>query len=611
VKAKAERGGGWPAKVGGCVFLFAITLAVFGQTLGFDFVNLDDDLIVFQNPLVTGGLNGRAMAWAFRHFDAHFYTPLTSISHMADWSLFGPHAGGHHFVNVLLHACATAMLFLALARPTGAPWRSLLVAAMFAIHPLHVESVAWVAERKDVLGGLFCMLTLAAYAGYVRRPSRARYAGVAALFAAGLLCKPTLVTLPVALLALDYWPLERFVGGSRRLIMEKIPLFALSVAASVVTVMAEGNAVMPLAQFPLPVRLGNAAVSCAIYVGQLFEPMHLSAFYPLVPDSLAVWKIMLSLAVIVGLTAAAWRWRRAYPYLAAGWCWYLAMLAPVSGVVQIGAFAHADRCTYLPSIGLFIMVVWGAADLCARLPRSRLVSGCVAGLALAEMMFCAAVQVSYWRNSVALWSHAIACDPMNGMAANSLGEALLAEGRADEAFAKFDRAVEIWPEYAEARNNLGLALFQRGRVDEAATEFRKAVELRPDMAETHNGLANVLANQQHLEEAAEQYREALTLKPHLVSALNNYAHLLATAPGPMKDGPRAVELATEAARLREDPVTLRTLAAAYAAAGRYAEATAAGHKAIAMARADGNEEMAAKIRAEVATYEATAAALRK
>ena len=427
---------------GVCMFLAAVTLAVFGQTFHYVFVYLDDDLIVTDNPDITQGFSVAGVVWAFTHFDSYFYTPLTSISHMLDCSMFGgcgpENAGGHHFTNVFIHAISAIVLFLVLQGMTAAWWRSAFVAAVFAIHPLHVESVAWVAERKDVLSGVFFMLTLGAYVHYTRRPqSLARYLMVALPFTLGLISKPVVVTLPFLFLLLDYWPLGRFQsaasGKSRiparaRLIVRKFRLLALSIAASVVAVAAQGEAIQPVQKFSISERMANAAVSCAAYIVQMFHPVGLAVFYPHPGDALPGWQVLASLLMLVSVTVAVWVFREKHRYLVTGWFWYLGMLVPVSGIVQVGIFARADRFTYLSQIGLCVMGTWAFADWLAKWRKGRMAAGITMGVLTAEFTAIACGQVSHWKNSEDLWRHALKCTTGNFQAENSLGAALITTG---------------------------------------------------------------------------------------------------------------------------------------------------------------------------------------
>ena len=371
---------------GVCAVIVAITWLVFGQTLGFQFINLDDNAYVFKNAQVARGLTLEGIGWAFTHIHSANWHPLTWISHMLDCELYGLNPRGHHFTNVLLHTGTAILLFLVLRQMTGALWRSAFVAVVFAIHPLRVESVAWVAERKDVLSGLFFVLTIGAYVRYVRGPSSlARYGLVVLLFSVGLMCKPMLITLPFVLLLLDYWPLNRIaaVGDqanqksptARRIIGEKLPLLALGVASSLATLFAQKIALQPLSHLSLSQRIGNAIISCGVYLRQMLWPRDLAPFYPLNPQDILASRVAFSLAILTLISTAIFIWGRRYRYLIIGWLWYLIMLIPVIGIIQVGNQSRADRYTYLPQIGLALLITWMVVDLSARWRPQSLVLG--------------------------------------------------------------------------------------------------------------------------------------------------------------------------------------------------------------------------------------------
>jgi Flp pilus assembly protein TadD len=430
---------------------------------------------------------------------------------------------------------------------TGALWRSAFVAAVFAIHPLRVESVAWVAERKDVLSGLFFMLTLGAYVRYVRKPpSLGRYLTVMFLFAIGLMCKPMLVTMPFVLLLLDYWPLNRVANVTdatvtdrryknhfpipRRLILEKLPLFGLAVAAGVATLFAQKVAIQPFEQISLPLRVGNALISYVTYLGQMFWPSGLALLYPLTAGGVGVSKVVPSLVVLAGISTGVFVLRRR-PYLLTGWLWYLIMLVPVIGIVQVGAQARADRYTYLPQIGLYLLLTWATADLCAGWRYRRVMLGGGATIILIALIFCARAQTSYWRTSESLWTHTLVCTSDNLIAHNNLGKALLKKGSVEEAIPHFQRALQIMPDNAEAWYNLGDALLKKGNVDEAISHFQRALQIKPDYVEAHNNLGNALFKKGNVNEAIAHYQKALQIKPDYAEIHNNLGIALAKAHG--------------------------------------------------------------------------------
>jgi tetratricopeptide (TPR) repeat protein len=506
-----------------CIFLAAIIWMVFGQTLRFGFVNFDDPKYVYENPAVTGGLSLKGTAWSFTHVHAANWHPLTWISHMWDCQFYGPNPGGHHFTNILLHTTATILLFLVLRQLTGVLWRSAFVAAMFAIHPLHVESVAWVSERKDVLSGLFFVLTIGAYVRYVRHPwSIHRYLLVALMLALGLMSKPMLVTLPFVLLLLDYWPLARFATHTgqphrfpfpRQLILEKLPWFALAAASCLTTIFAQHEAIKSFETIPLPLRAGNALISCVAYLRQMFWPADMAVFYPISRGGVEVSNVILSMVVLAGISTGVFLLRRQRPYLLTGWLWYLGMLVPVIGLMQVGAQARADRYTYLPQIGLYLALTWAVADFYARWRYRRLVLGSLSSVILVALIFCARAQTAHWRNSESLWTHTLACTSDNLVAHLDLGEALVDQGRVDEAIGQFQQALQIRPGYAETYYNLGNALLQQGRVDEAIGQFQQALQIRPDYADADFNLGVALGRKGNMDEAITHFQQALQLKP--------------------------------------------------------------------------------------------------
>ncbi|MGP8200846.1 MAG: tetratricopeptide repeat protein [Limisphaerales bacterium] len=515
---RRERGWQAPAL---CLVLAALTFAVFGRTMGFKFVNYDDGNYVYDNPVVSRGLTLKGIVWAFSGHASNWH-PLTWLSHMLDCQLYGLHPGGHHLTNVFLHTATVIVLFLVLRRMTGALWRSAFVAAVFAIHPLRVESVAWVAERKDVLSGLFFMLTLGAYVRYVRLPwSPVRYGLVLVLFALGLMCKPMLVTLPVVLLLLDYWPLQR-KASIGRLVLEKLPLLALCAASCVVTLLAQSEAIQENAQLPLPLRLANALAACMVYLGQMVYPSGLAVFYPYPLNGLLAWKVALAGTLLAGLSAVAVWQRRRQPWILVGWLWYLVMLLPVVGVIQVGSQAHADRYTYLPQIGVYLAATWWVAQW--RLNRAAL--GILMTGVVGVLMVCAWKQTANWKDSETLWIHALACTTSNDVADLGIGNALDQKGSLQEAMVHYQEALKLNPDNVDARNNLGNDLRQMGRVDEAIAHYQKALQIRPGFAAAHYNLGIALGQKGRVNEAIAQYQEALQINPDYVDAHVNLGSAL-------------------------------------------------------------------------------------
>ena len=600
--------------LGICLGLAAMTWLVFGQTLHFQFVNFDDGAYVFKNPQVARGLTSEGIAWAFTHVHAANWHPLTWLSHMLDCQFYGLDAGWHHFTNVLLHMATALLLFLLLRRMTGALWRSAFVAAVFAIHPLRAESVAWVAERKDVLSGLFFMLTIWAYVRYTRRPSAGGYGLLLFLLAFGLMSKPMLVTLPFVLVLLDYWPLNRMGTGpsapnfpARKLILEKLPLLGMVAASSVATLFAQKVALQPLANISIMTRVGNAIISCVVYLRQLLWPSPLTAYYPFAETEVVVAKVLLSLALLTAVSVAVFLLRR-HRYLVTGWLWYLIMLGPVIGILQVGNQAHADRYTYLPQIGLCLLITWGAADLCSRWRRSRLLVGALSLGILIVLTFNARTQAAYWRNSESLWVHTLAFTSNNVAAEQNLGEALHAQGRIEEAIARFQNALRINPDQASVHSSLGVALLETGRPDESLAHLQSAVALDPHDGDAQYNMGNTLMEIGQASEALTHFNTALQINPDDTQALNNMAWILATWPDAMiRDGTKAVALAERAALLtsNKEPRTVATLAAAYAETARFPEAVKTAERAAQLARGQGNPALADSIRGQVELYRAS------
>ena len=534
---------------------------------------------------------------------------------MLDCQLYGLKAGWHHFTNVLLHTIAAILLFIALRQMTGALWRSAFVAAVFAIHPLRVESVAWIAERKDVLSGVFFMLTLLAYVPYVRAPSIRRYLFVAVVFAFGLMSKPMLVTLPFVLLLLDYWPLGRIrgqnsdVSGHENLVMlvvEKIPLVGLSAVSSVVTFLAQRGAVGWTEQLPVLARINNAVVTYAAYMWQMLWPVKLAVFYPHPESRLPLWEIILCLLLLIGITAAAVVLRKSRPYFITGWLWYLGMLVPVIGLVQVGWQGRADRYTYLPQIGLYIAITWGIADVTAawRWQREILTAG--TAIVVGLLSWRASVQASYWRDSETLFTHALAVTSNNDVAENNLGIVFLQKGNLDEAISLLQAAVDLRPENSPAHENLAKALLQKGQVTDALVHYRRLLELQPDNIEVHNIVGTVLIQQGQAREAVEEWQKVLAIQPDNGNAMSNLAWVFATSPDDsLRDRAKAVQLAEQAMRISGGriPIIFRTLAAAYAENGRFSEAIQTAQRGIELANSRGNSGLATELQSNIVLYQ--------
>jgi Flp pilus assembly protein TadD len=459
------------------VAIFAFSLVLYGPALRHDFVRYDDPDYVLNNPHVLAGVTVPGVAWALTSFHASNWHPLTWLSHMLDCQLFGLSAGGHHGTSLLLHAANAALLLLVLSAMTGALWRSVFVAALFAVHPLNVESVAWIAERKNVLSTLLGLLAIASYLGHVRRPSHGRLALVAGTLTLGLMAKPMLVTLPLLLLLLDYWPLQRWRSGwpTWALVREKLPLLALAVVSGLLTLAAQRPALRAIEEAPFDARVANAVVAYGRYVALTLWPARLAFFYPHDWNTLAPEVIALASVFLLAVTAIAVHTRRTAPYLAVGWFWYVGTLVPVIGLVQVGAQAMADRYAYVPTVGLFIAIVWGVADRVVRWPGRRKAA---CGLGACVVLALAAAtrrQLSYWQDSFTLGEHAVAVTTDNYVAQTNLGAAYVMQSRWAEAIPHLTAALQIAPHYPPAFPLLGLALANTGRTDEAL----RAIEAVP------------------------------------------------------------------------------------------------------------------------------------
>jgi tetratricopeptide (TPR) repeat protein len=527
----------------------AAVVITYWPVRNFGFVRFDDPTYVTENPHIVNGVTWSAVRWAFTSGYGANWHPVTWLSHMLDVQLFAFDAGAHHITNVLVHAVTTVLLFGVLFRMTGALWRSAIVAGLFGVHPIHVESVAWIAERKDVLSAFFWMLTLWAYAAYVRQPRASRYVWVVVSFALGLMSKPMVVTLPFVLLLLDIWPLNRFDlrtgwwSTARPLLREKLPLFALSIASSAITIVVQGQGgtVASSVRLPLIERLGNALIAYAAYIGKALWPLHLAAYYPY-QRSLPWVTLMVSALLLLGALVGVILVGRKRPYLLVGGLWYLGTLIPAIGIVQVGTQAMADRYTYIPLIGIFVILAWGIPDIVSRWPSLRIPASVVATAALLLCVVTARTQVHYWESSMTLWKHALDVTTDNYAAHTYYGNALVARGEIDRAIAEYTEAIRIRPDYPEAHNNLGPALARQGKVDDAIAHFVEAIRLRPGYADAYSNLGVALASEGKLDEAIAQYTKALRLDPDHAHAHGNLG-LALQARGRTADAMREFEIA--------------------------------------------------------------------
>jgi len=598
------------------IFLIAITWAVFGQTFHHQFINYDDPLYVLDNAHVRAGLSWRGITWAFTHVHSQNWHPLTTISHMLDCQLFGVNPGAHHLVNVFWHSAAAVLLFILLARITDGPsrtggiWLSGFVAAVFAIHPLRVESVAWIAERKDVLSGVFFMLTLLAYTAYTRKQTIARYLTMSILFACGLMSKPMLITTPIVLLLLDYWPLSRGhrseVRGQNipkvrwtKLILEKIPLFALSIGSCVATFWAQNFALGSTEFLPLKWRITNALFSYFEYVRQMCFPVDLIPFYLHPENRLEIWRFVLAVIVVVAVTAIVFVRRRPNPYLIVGWFWYLVMLIPVIGIVQVGLQGHADRYTYLPQIGLDIALVWLIWDLTKSWRQQKILLSAAAAIVLLTLSILSWKQTMHWRDTETLWRHTLTVTPDSDVAHAGLGGILFVRGQIEESIDHYESALRLRDGNTAAHFGLGRALAAKQKTDAAIFHFQKALSIQPDYIGASNDLGVLFASKGEIKEAIAAWEQSLSFDPDNADATNNIAWVRATATdADLRDGRQALDLAQRALRTGgENAVVLRTLAAAQAENGQFAEAIATCQRGEELARRNGDRGMVENLRA--------------
>jgi len=513
--------------------LAIVTFAIYAQVIGHQFITLDDPTYIQENPMVNRGVTLAGVAWAFTTFHATNWHPLTWISHMLDCQLFGTNAGRHLLVNVLIHATNTLLVFWFVLRTTHARWPSALVAALFALHPLHVESVAWVSERKDTLSTFFGLLSLIAYVRYAKAPSISRYAWVAIALALGLLAKPMLVTWPFVMLLLDYWPLGRLAGpmvkehrrgaphkeaatGIASLVWEKLPLFALVAASAIITFVAQsqGGAVRTFTDAPITLRLSNALVSYVKYLLLTFWPNDLAVYYPFAWAGIPAWQIIGAALLLLGITAFCFSQRKIRPYLIVGWLWFLGTLVPVIGLVQVGGQIMADRYFYVPSIGLFIAIVFGLADIAKSWRVAPLLSG---GIAVGVLLILATLtnaQAQRWRDSFTLFEHTLAVTPPNLRIENSLALAMGASGKYDEAAAHFEKTLQIDPSFYDGLVGMGVTRAFQGRMPEAIGYFQAAIRSQPDTPKAHVQLALALWKQNNDQAAFEEMRRASQLAPN-------------------------------------------------------------------------------------------------
>jgi tetratricopeptide (TPR) repeat protein len=512
--------------------LVSLVVGTYWQVNYFEFTMFDDSMYVYDNPYIQDGLTTNNIVWALKSFYAANWHPLTWMSHMIDISLYGMNPGGHHFTNVLLHTINALLLFYLFNQMTSNLGASLFIACLFALHPLHTESVAWIAERKDVLSAFWGILAIISYLFFVKQIKLKWYMLVFLFFGASLMSKPIFVTLPFVLLLLDYWPLDRFrlsasctgrtihqprplMRSGTGLVLEKLPFFLLSACSCIITLFAQksGGAVATLELFPFHVRIANAMVSYTVYIGKMFWPCCLAVFYPH-PGALPLWRVAIAFLTLAAISVIIFQYRRQHPYLIVGWLWYLGMLVPVIGIVQVGSQAMADRYTYLPLIGLFIIVAWGMPVFLAQFRYGRAVLISLAVATVSILMVTTWKQAGYWKNDITLFQHALDVTKNNYMAHNNLGLALGNQENMDGAYYHYYRALQIYPGYAIAHNNMGYLLAQQGKFDEAIKSYFNAIHINSDFKKAHANLANGLSKQNRIAEAIAHYKTVLRLDPY-------------------------------------------------------------------------------------------------
>jgi Flp pilus assembly protein TadD len=634
-----------------CLFLIVAILLIYYKSIHYDFVNYDDELYVTENIDVRIGLTIQGIIWAFTTSHAANWHPLTWLSHMLDSELYGLNPMGHRWTNLQIHIANSILLFLFFNWITGALWRSGLVAILFAVHPLHVESVAWIAERKDVLCAFFWIMSMWAYAGYVLHPNKKYYVLLIIFFVLGLMAKPMIVTLPFVLLLLDFWPLSRFqtkedkfrmpgIQTVVKLVLEKIPLFILSAGSCVVTffVQQHGGTVASIEALPFNVRVANAFVSYISYIQKMIYPVNLSIFYPQQKWSFV--HVLLSGLLLMGFSVLVVRMSRKFSYMFTGWFWYLGTLVPVIGLVQVGSQSMADRYTYIPLTGLFIIISWGTSDIFAKFPGRKSIVTIISSVMLSFFMICSWVQVGYWKNGITLFTHALKVTHNNSVAHCELGHSLDRHGKHDEAIVHYLKALQINPNYVQAHNNLGYNLAGRGKLKDAVYHYNEALRINPNDVKSHNNIGTVMArqgrskdavyhfnqalkadpnyagayynlgkiygNQGEIKEAIGFYRKALHFSPNMTEALYNLAWITASHEDEkFRDGEEAVKLAERLCKITKynQPLALDALAAAYAETGRFDAAVLTVKRALELALVHGSQELVPGLKKRLRLYQ--------
>jgi tetratricopeptide (TPR) repeat protein len=633
-----------------CLFLSASIIAVYYQSTCHNFVNYDDESYVTENPNVNKGLSLYGIKWAFTTGHAANWHPLTWLSHMLDSELYGLNPMGHHWTNIQLHIVNAILLFLFLNWTTKAFWRSCLVASLFALHPLHVESVAWVSERKDVLSAFFWILSLWAYAGYVQYAKKTYYLFLVIFFTLGLMSKPMIVTLPFTLLLLDFWPLARFqsIILERKinvfrvlasLVWEKIPLFAFSAISCFITFFVQkyGGAVASIEAIPFKLRVANAFISYVRYIGKMVWPLNLSVFYP--QQQWPTVQVLASGILLVGLSFVVIRASRSFPYLFTGWFWYLGTLIPVIGLVQVGSQSMADRYTYIPLIGLFVIISWGMSDISTKWQAQRTAVAVFSSIIIIFYMTCTWFQIGYWQNGITLFQHGVKMAPDNSIVHCELAHAMHQHGKFDEAIVHFTKAIEINPKFGIAHNNLGVTLARKGDFKAAVHHHLEALKINPKNPKAHNNLGNVLAQQGNVKDAIDHYKKAIDMdpsyagayynlgkifanqekfgsaihfyqrtlhySPNMTQALYNLSWILSTCKDEKyRNGKQAVKLAERLCKITQDNQALAfdVLAAAYAETKKFDKAVLMAQTALELGLQHGPRDLALDLKARPQLY---------
>jgi tetratricopeptide (TPR) repeat protein len=637
-----------------CIYLVLAltTIAVFWQVSTYDFVNYDDPAYVYENTNIQAGITFKAIKWAFTTGYIGNWHPLTWLSYMVDWQLFGSKPAGYHLTNLIFHIANTLLLLNVLKQMTHRIWPSAFVAALFALHPLHVESVAWISERKDVLSAFFWMLTMWAYLRYVKQPSVTGYLLTLLSFVLGLMAKPMLVTLPFVLLLLDYWPLARIPSGqalnnsgSRRifyyLIREKIPFFILSVVSSIVTLAVQRGAMVPITLAPPKYRIYNALVCYVEYIRKMIWPSRLAVYYQHPGTNVSILYTLISTVLLLVVTIIILRLAKDRRYLVTGWFWYLGTLVPVIGLVQVGGQALADRYSYIPLTGLFIIIAWGVPDLLVNWRYKKIALILLSLLIISASSICTHFQLRHWKNSLTLFQHTLDVTEDNYVVHIHIAEYLCEQNRLDEAIEEYKKCLQIIPDDTDALNNLGIALGKQGKYDQAIERFNEALRIKPNLASAHTNMSYALAFQGKLDDAAAHLAEALRLDPHFAKAhyylglvmgqkgkikeaithiedalrlapdrvepMNDLAWLLAASKQTSVHNPdKAVRLAQRACKLTnyKKPDLLDTLAVAYAAAGDFSKAIETAEKALELCQSPEQKTLKEEIENRLVLYKA-------